>query len=31
VRACTFAERVLGQNGMGQNSTDKMARTKWYR
>ncbi len=22
---------VLGQNGRGQNGTDKMARTKWYR
>jgi len=22
---------VLGQNGRGQNDTDKMARTKWYR
>src|SRR6218665_332411 len=22
--------KVLGQNGSGQNGTDKMARTKWY-
>ena len=25
-----MAQRVLGQNGLGQNGTDKMVRTKWY-
>ena|SRR6218665_122701 len=27
---CLLASRVLGQNGRGQNGTDKMVWTKWY-
>jgi len=29
--ASLLLQSVLGQNGRGQNGTDKMVRTKWHR